>query len=61
MNKEKMWEKLCEVAGEDITSATKKLYSLYTPNTVDWFASLYAPGVGGFYYSNSARDNATVI
>ena len=28
---------------------------------VDWFANLYDPKIGGWYYSNGARDNDTVI
>ena len=40
-----------------IVSSLKNLYSIYDDNMVDWLANLYDPGIGGFYYSNSARDN----
>ena len=40
-----------------IAQALKELYTLYTDDMVNWFANLYDPVTGGFYYSNSARDN----
>ncbi len=46
-----------EPNGEQIVSAMKKLYSLYTDDMVMWLANLYDPVVGGWYNSNSARDN----
>ncbi len=36
--------------------AFKKFYALYTDDLVSWFANLYDPVVGGYYYSNSARN-----
>ncbi len=54
----------------------KDLYSMYSDDLVAWFAGLYEPyicicdgecqktrycGGAGFYYSNSARDNRTVV
>ncbi len=65
------WERLESLVARDIgdadaenlITALKDLYSLYTPNVVEWFANLYyvnASNEGGYYYSNSARDNATV-
>ena len=42
--------------GPDIVAALKELYSLYSPKAIGWFASLYDPGTGGFYHSNSGRD-----
>ncbi len=59
----KTWEKLSsEVTrrggdGEDFVSALRELYSLYTEDMYLWLARLYCPTAGGFYYSNSARDN----
>ncbi len=47
-------------AAAEFVSALKDLYSLYKPEMIDWYAKLYDPKVGGYYYSNSARDNATV-
>ncbi len=50
----------------------KVLYGMYTDDLIEWFANLYEPNIcacdgtnhtkycggAGFYYSNSARDNA---
>ena len=35
------------------------MYGIYNHDVVTWIANLYDPGVGGFYYSNSARDNGS--
>lgn len=55
------WETLAEQIpaeySDKIISALKSYYTLYSTKTVDWLANLYDPAVGGFYYSNSARDN----
>ena len=45
----------------DIISALKELYDIYIKEAIDWYAGLYDPSVGGYYYSNSARDNARVM
>ncbi len=44
---------------EAIVSELKKLYDIYNIDhaTVKWIADLYDPVSGGFYYSNSARNN----
>lgn len=42
--------------GKDVASAMKGLYSLYSDNLISWFANLYDPAIGGYYYSNSARN-----
>ena len=44
----------------EIVAAFKEMYSGFEPELVEWFAGLYDPTVGGFYYSQGARDNATV-
>ncbi len=49
-----------ERAAEEFIASLKELYSLYEPQMIDWLAGLYDPGVGGFYYSNSARDNDSI-
>ncbi len=55
------WETLAEQIpaeySKKIIEALKVYYTLYSTKTVDWLANLYDPAVGGFYYSNSARDN----
>lgn len=39
------------------TDALKSLMTLYSDDMVTWLASLYDPAIGGFYYSNSARNS----
>lgn len=41
----------------EIVAAIKKLYSLYDTDMLIWLANLYDKENGGFYYSNSGRDN----
>ena len=58
------WKALEEAVGgklgKDICDAMRDLYTLYDDTMIDWFANLYDPKVGGYYYSNGARDNDTV-
>lgn len=44
--------------GEKTLAALKDYYDLLDPDVALWFAGLYDVDIGGFYYSNSARDNA---
>ena len=53
---EKRWQAVSEALGEDITKALRDLYINYTDDVIDWFANLYDPAIGGYYYSNSGRD-----
>ena len=59
--REPYWSRLREEVGgecgEQLVEAMKDLYSIYTPDVIDWFASLYDLESGKFYYSASARDN----
>ncbi len=67
-NNTKQWQTLEYVLKESIgdekaaefISALKDLYSLYTPAMTEWYARLYDPDIGGFYYSNSAKNNYEV-
>ncbi|MBP3583557.1 MAG: hypothetical protein J6K44_05885, partial [Clostridia bacterium] len=43
--------------GEDAVDALRGLYSLYTSDLYMWLVNLYDPEIGGFYYSESARNN----
>ena len=52
------WAELEAVAGVEITTAFKRMVDFYGDNVYLWMADLYDPEVGGFYYSNSARDHA---
>ncbi|MBO5009775.1 MAG: hypothetical protein J6D20_03630 [Clostridia bacterium] len=42
--------------GSKTTAALKQLYTIYIEELISWFANLYDPAVGGYYYSNSARN-----
>ena len=48
-----------EELADEIVAAFQEMYSIYNHDVVTWLANLYDPGVGGFYYSNSARDNGS--
>ncbi len=67
-NTERLWELklsqiLSKVNGEEkaanILAELKAIRHIfnYDYNTVKWLANLYDPVTGGFYYSNSARNN----
>ena len=43
--------------GKELVAAMKELYELWTPDLYRWVARLWSREEGGFYYSNSARDN----
>ncbi len=55
-NRAPYWEALEQELGSDTVTALRELYGLYTSEMVDWFAGLYDVNVGGYYYSESARD-----
>ncbi len=59
----KVWQPMADAIGGELgketVAAFQELYTLYTPDTVDWLANLYDCKTGGWYYSNSARDNET--
>lgn len=50
-------DKVGGTVGENLCDAFGYLYDLYEPELIDWFAGLYDPRIGGWYYSESARDN----
>ncbi len=51
------WEEIEKVASPEVLAALKKFDAYYDgARIVDWAAGLYDPEIGGFYYSNSARD-----
>ena len=43
--------------GKALVESFSDLYTIYEKGLYIWLAKLYCPEVGGFYYSNSARDN----
>ncbi len=44
-------------AGGEIRRGFSELYTMYRPQLPKWLGGLYDREIGGFYYSNSARDN----
>ena len=46
-----------EQLAREIVESLKSLYAIYQDEMITWIANLYDPEIGGFYYSNSARDN----
>ena len=62
--REPRWRALSQAVGADVgeavVAAMKELYSIYTPDVIDWFASLYDVKSCGWYYSASARDNESL-
>ena len=63
--RDEYWKRLEEkIGGEEGKSfvyGMKELYSIYDGEMVEWFARLYDPTVGGYYYSNCARDNEKIF
>ena len=52
------WQAIETTASSEVYQALRNWYGLFNgPYTVGWLANLYDPEIGGFYYSNSARDN----
>ena len=60
---EAAWEGFGQQAGEEALEALKEMYESFyhREQLVEWFANLFDPATGGFYYSNSARDNDRVL
>lgn len=59
------WKRLEDAVGGEtgrlLVDALKSLYEMYSPEMIDWFAGLYDPRIGGYYYSNSARDGEYTV
>ena len=67
-NRQKMYDRYIEKIKSELTESgatnsamiaekIEKLYSLYGTDMLIWLANLYDIERGGFYYSNSGRDN----
>ena len=63
-NREAGWREVADNIGGklglELVDALKELYAIYTDDMLDWYAELYDPNTGAFYYSKSARDNEFV-
>ena len=55
--REPYWRALREATSPELEAAMRELYDLWDERMIDWFAGLYCKEVGGYYYSQSARDN----
>ena len=57
-----LWNRIKERGAHDsgLYEAIKNYYTLYEDDLLVWLAGLYDKDTGGFYYSNSARDNEQV-
>ena len=47
---------LVSVMGKEAVEEVRKIYDMFDHRMLIWLAGLWEPSVGGFYYSNSARD-----
>ncbi len=54
-------EKKLGADGAELVDALKELYTAYSGDVVKWFAGLYDPNFGAYYFSASARDNDEVL
>ena len=61
LKKEEKWRDFEKATRKDMTDALREWHELYTDDVVEWLAKLYDAKVGGWYYSESARDNKTVV
>lgn len=61
MTRGQQWKKFAEQMdgkiGAEVADSYKQLHSVFDETLVDWAANLFDPTIGGFYYSNGARDN----
>jgi len=57
------WKKLSDEVdrkggdGASFVSAMKKLYSVYSPDLLSWLGGLFDKRIGGFYYSETAKNS----
>ena len=51
------WDVYNDLISGDAINAMKALYGLFDEDTYMWIAGLYDPEIGGFYFSESARDH----
>ena len=58
--KEEKFQKFERKYGKALCDALRAWHELYTDEVVEWLAKLYDAKIGGWYYSESARDNDTV-
>ena len=52
-----LYKKVTEDFDSKTAEAVESFHAIYTDRIYEWLAGLWDGEVGGFYYSNSARDN----
>ena len=57
----KAWQEFEKATSPALAEAMQELYGIYSNEVVVWFAELYDPGEGGFYFSNSGRDTYSFL
>lgn len=56
-SREESFGELLPVMGEDAIEEIRRIYSMFDERMLIWMANLWDAKTGGFYFSNSARDN----
>ena len=51
-----MKENMEEEQAEAIYESLRNCYEIFSDDVITWFANLYDPEIGGYYYSNSGRN-----
>lgn len=54
--REEYYKDALPIIGKTALAELRELYDLYDERLLIWYANLWDPETGGFYYSNSARD-----
>ena len=54
--REESFKKILPKVGKDAIDEIRTIYNLFDERMLIWYAGLYDPEIGGFYFSNSARD-----
>ena len=54
--REESFAALVPLMGKDAVDEVRKIYDMFDERMLIWYAGLYDPEIGGFYFSNSARD-----
>ncbi len=52
---------LIPAIGEEAARELNEVYKLFTTDMLIWYAGLWEPEIGGFYFSNSARDTEGLL
>jgi len=59
--REEHFQALIPQIGAEAADALRELYSLFTADMLIWFAGLWEPEIGGFYFSESGRDTEGLL